>query len=276
METPMTGMPQPGPKELDLDTPSPARIYDYSLGGSHNFKVDREFADRVFRYVPWVPNINRLNRSFLWRVVRYYLDQGITQFLDLGSGIPTVGNVHEVAQQVVPDARVVYVDYEPLAYEYAKLLLKDNPHAAIIHADIRQPETILEHPETRRLLDFDQPLGLLMVGVLLFIAPEDNPAGLVRTYRQRLASGSLLAISHLCDEQAPPQQRQQVAEAVAFYQHATEQLHVRGRQEITSWFEGMQLVDPGLVFLPDWRPETDREDNDPARLLGYGAVARQP
>jgi SAM-dependent methyltransferase len=267
---------QPGPKPLDLDVPSAARIYDYSLGGSHNFKVDRDFAQQVFQHVPWVPNINRLNRSFLWRVVRFYLDQGIRQFLDLGSGIPTVGNVHEVAQQVLPDARVVYVDYEALAFQHASGLLADNPHATIIQADIRDPEAILDHPETQSLLDFDQPLGLLMVGVLLFISPDDHPADLVATYRQRLAPGSLLAISHLCDEHAPPERREQVATAVAAYQRANEQLHVRTHEEITAWFNGMDLVEPGVVFLPDWRPETGDEANDVARPLGYGGVARQP
>ena len=265
-----------GPKDLDLDVPSPARVYDYSLGGSHNFKVDRDFARQVFQYVPWVPNINRLNRSFLHRVVRFYLQQGITQFLDLGSGIPTVGNVHEVAQKVVPHARVVYVDYEPLAVQQASQLLAGNPYATIIQADVRDPDAILDHPDTGALLDFSEPLGLLMVGVLLFIAPEDSPKELVLRYRQRLAPGSLLAISHLCDEHAPPQQREQVAAAVAAYQHASEQLHVRTREEITSWFDGMELVDPGVAFLPDWRPDSDAEAADVARPLGYGAVARQP
>lgn len=265
-----------GPKELDLDRPSPARVYDYSLGGSHNFEVDRRFAEQVFSYVPWVPNINRLNRSFLWRVVRFYLDQGIRQFLDLGSGIPTKGNVHEVAQQQQPDARVVYVDYEPVAYEQAREMLAGNPYATIIQADVRDPQAILDHPDTRQLLDFSQPLGLLMVGVLLFIPDRDRPGDLVRTYRQRLAPGSYLAISHLCDEHAPAQLRAQVAAAVAAYQNASEQLHVRTRQEITGWFDSMEIVDPGVVFLPDWRPESTTEADDIARPLGYGGVARQP
>jgi hypothetical protein len=267
---------QHGPKPLDLDIPSAARVYDYSLGGSHSFKIDRDFAQQVFQFVPWVPNINRLNRSFLWRVVRYYLDQGIRQFLDLGSGIPTVGNVHEVAQQAVPDARVVYVDYEPLAYQHASTLLADNPHATIIHADIRDSDAVLGHPDTRTMLDFSQPIGLLMVGVLLFIGPDDHPADLVTTYRRQLASGSFLAISHLCDEHAPPEQQAQVAAAVEAYKHANEQLYVRTHHEISSWFHGMELIEPGVVFLPDWRPESLAESNDIARPLGYGGVARQP
>lgn len=268
-----------GHRDLDLEVPSPARVYDYTLGGSHNFKVDRDFAQQMLQYVPWVPNINRLNRSFLRRVVRFYLEQGIHQFLDLGSGIPTVGNVHEVAQREVPDARVVYVDYEPLAYYQASAMLADNPNATIIQADIRDPRAILDHPEVHELLDFNQPLGLLMVGVLLFVGPEDNPEELVRAFREPLAPGSYLAISHLCDEQAPLELREQVAAAVAAYQHASEQLHVRTRSEILSWFEGMELIDPGVVFLPDWRPEAGGSADDPdliARPLGYGGVGSKP
>jgi trans-aconitate methyltransferase len=268
--------PRHGPKKLDLEAPSAARAYDYFLGGSHNFKVDRQFAEQVRQLVPWVPNVTRLNRSFLWRVVGFMLDEGIRQFLDLGSGIPTVGNVHEIARQRVPQARVVYVDFEPVAYQHAQALLAHNPHATIIQADIRDPETVLEHPETQALLDFSQPLGLLMVGVLLFIDPDDHPADLVAAYRQRLAPGSLLAISHLADEHAPPEQRQQVATAVAAYKEANEHVYVRTRGEITTWFEGMELVEPGVAFLPDWRPENANEADDVARLLGYGAVARQP
>lgn len=268
--------PEYGPRELDLNAPSAARAYDYFLGGSHNFKVDREFADQVRTLVPWVPNVTRLNRSFLWRAVRFMLDAGIRQFFDLGSGIPTVGNVHEIAQRHTTDARVVYVDYEPVAYQHARELLANNPHATIIQADIRDPDAILNHPETQDLLDFSQPLGLLMVGILLFIGPDDHPANLVATYRQRLAPGSLLAISHLCGEHAPPDQREQVATAVAAYEQANEYVYVRTRDEIATWLRGMDLVEPGIAFLPDWRPESDNEADDVARLLGYGAVARQP
>lgn len=272
----MTTEPQYGPRDLDLETPSAARAYDYFLGGSHNFRADRDFAEQVRSLVPWVPNVARLNRSFLWRVVGCMLDAGIRQFLDLGSGIPTVGNVHEIAQQRVPDARVVYVDYEPVAFQHARALLADNPYAEIIQTDIRAPKAVLDHDQTRRLLDFDQPLGLLMVGVLLFVGPADRPAELVAAYRERLAPGSQLAISHLADEHAPPEQREQVATLVAAYQQAGEQVFARTREEIGSWFDGMELLKPGVTFLPDWRPDSSTEAHDPARLLGYGAVARQP
>lgn len=272
----MTRDPPHGPREFDLEVPSAARVYDYLLGGSHNFKVDRDFADQMVQYVPWVPKINRLNRAFLGRVVRFCVDQGIRQFLDLGSGIPTVGNVHEVAQRTAPETRVVYVDYEQVAYQQARAMLADNPYATIILADVRDPALILDHPETRRLIDFSRPLGLLMVGVLLFIGPQDRPDQLVRAYRARLAPGSYLAISHLCDEQAPPGQREQVRSAVEAYQGASEQLYVRTKAEMLSWFEGMELVEPGVTFMPDWRPETPDDAENEARRLGYGGVARQP
>ena len=268
--------PSYGPRKLDLETPSAARAYDYFLGGSHNFKADRQFADQVRQLAPFVPNVTRLNRSFLWRAVEFMLDVGIRQFLDLGSGIPTVGNVHEIAQQRAPDARVVYVDYEPVAYQHAQALLADNPHATIIQADIREPDTILHHPDTQTMLDFAQPLGLLMVGILLFIRPEDHPADLIAHYRQPLAPDSYLAISHLTDEHAPPHLREQVATAIAAYRQANEYVYARTCDEITSWFHGMDLVEPGITYLPDWRPADTSEANDPARPLGYGAVARQP
>lgn len=264
-----------GPRNLDLDVPSAARAYDYFLGGSHNFKSDRVFAQQVRQSVPWAPNVARLNRSFLNRVVRFYLDQGIRQFLDLGSGIPTVGNVHEIAQQRSPDARVVYVDYEPVAYSHARSLLADNPYATIVQADIRNPAAILNHPDTRELLDFTEPLGLLMVGVLLFISPEDRPDELVRAFREPLAPGSYLAISHIADEAAPPKQRAEVARLIASYELADEHVYLRSREEIASWFEGMQLLEPGVVLLPDWRPDSPDEADDPARLFGYGGVARR-
>jgi trans-aconitate methyltransferase len=265
-----------GLTELDLSVPSAARAYDYFLGGAHNFEVDRAFAEHVCDVAPWLPNVVQLNRSFLQRVVRFTLDQGVRQFLDLGSGIPTVGNVHEIAQERVPDARIVYVDHEPLACSVARSLLADNPYATIIQADIREPSSILHHPRTQELLDFSQPLGLLMVGVLLYLSPDDQPDDLVKTYRQQLAPDSYLAISHIADDHAAPPLREQVVDLVATYQQANDHLHIRTREEITSWFEGMELVEPGVTFLPDWHSDIPYEHSDIARPLGYGGVARQP
>jgi SAM-dependent methyltransferase len=260
---------------IDLERPSVARVYDYFLGGAHNFEADRAFAEQVRAMVPWVPDVAKLNRSFLRRVVGYLLDQGIDQFLDLGSGIPTVGNVHEIAQERAPGARVVYVDYEPVAFKYARTLLAGDPNTAIIQADVRDPSAVLDAPETRELIDFSRPVGLLMVGLLLFIGPQDRPAELVRTYRERLVPGSYLAISHIADEHAPAELREQVATLVAAYAQANEHVYVRERTEIESWFDGMEMVEPGVVFLSDWRPETPEEAQNVARPLGYGGAARQ-
>ncbi|MBW4718814.1 SAM-dependent methyltransferase [Saccharothrix obliqua] len=260
--------------DVDLNVPSAARAYDYFLDGAHNFAVDRAFAQQVLHIAPSVPAVARLNRSFLRRVVKFCLEQGVRQFLDLGSGIPTVGNVHEIAQQIDPGSRVVYVDYEPVAYAHARQLLADNPNATIIHADIRRPTDILDHPDTRRLIDFSEPVALLMVGVLLFISDDDRPSELVAAYRERLAPGSFLAISHIASEEAAPELQDEVARLVSAYAAADEHVYVRTRQEVLDWFDdGVSLVEPGLVFLPDWRPDTPVEADSPARPLGYGGVA---
>lgn len=265
-----------GPRDdVDVNVPSAARAYDYFLGGANSFAVDRAFAHRVLEIAPSVPAVTKLNRSFLRRVVEFCVGRGVRQFLDLGSGIPTVGNVHEIAQQVDLESRVVYVDYEPVAYAYARQLLAGNPFATIIQADIREPERILDHPETRRLLDFSEPVALLMVGVLLFISDDDQPGELVETYRRRLAPGSFVAISHIASEQAGPELQAEVAWLVGAYAAADEHVYVRTHQEILGWFDdGMQLVEPGLVCLPDWRPDNPPpEQPSVARPLGYGGVA---
>src|SRR5439155_21352523 len=161
----MTGLRSWVPDGLDLDRPSAARIYDYLLGGGHNFAHDRELAERFLIAQPYAREIARLNRAFLRRVVLHMIDAGVYQFLDLGSGIPTVGNVHEIAQKAEPDARVVYVDYEDVAVAHSELMLEDNDRATIVQADLTDPPAVLEHPEAQKLLDLNQPVGLLMVGV---------------------------------------------------------------------------------------------------------------
>ncbi|MFD7660688.1 SAM-dependent methyltransferase [Actinosynnema sp. NPDC059797] len=264
-----------GPRDdVDVNVPSAARAYDYFLGGANSFAVDRAFAHRVLEIAPSVPAVTKLNRSFLRRVVEFCVGRGVRQFLDLGSGIPTVGNVHEVAGQVARGCRVVYVDHEPVACAYARQLLAGDPFATIVQADIREPARVLGHPETRRLIDFSEPVALLMVGVLLFLSDEDRPGDLVATYRRRLAPGSLLAISHIADEHAAPGLRAEVARLVDAYAATEDRVHVRTREEVLGWFDGTSLVEPGLVFLPDWRPDSPAERESPARPLGYGGVAR--
>ncbi len=263
-----------GPRGVDLSVPSAARVYDYFLDGGHNFDVDRRFAHDVQKIAPFVPDVARLNRSLLRRVVIHLLDNGVRQFLDLGSGIPTVGNVHEIVDDHIPDGRVVYVDYEPVACSHSAMMLQDHPRAAVIQADLRQPDTILQHDHTRRLLDFTQPVAVLMIGVLLFIGDDDDPASLIGAYRDHLNEGSYLAISHLTDDEASPELRGQVAALVQAYERANEHVYVRSRQQITSWFDGMELVGPGVVLMPDWGPGGAHERGLPARVLGYAGVGR--
>ncbi|WP_406691133.1 SAM-dependent methyltransferase [Saccharopolyspora sp. ID03-671] len=258
---------------LDTTQPSAARAYDYFLGGHSNFAADREFAEQVKAIAPSVPNVTRLNRNFLRRVVQHCLDQGVRQFLDLGSGIPTVGNTHQIAEGA--DARVVYVDNEPVAYHHSRGLLDDRPDATIIRADMRDRELVLDHPETRRLLDLDQPVALLVIGVLLYL-PDPEPAEVIRGYRQHLAPGSLVAVSTLTDEHADPALREEVQRLRSAYADAGEPVYPRDHAEILPWFEGLTLVEPGLVTLPEWRGDDPSEASDVAAPLGYGAVARIP
>ncbi|SFS91007.1 SAM-dependent methyltransferase [Saccharopolyspora flava] len=260
---------------LDTSRPSAARAYDYFLGGHSNFAADREFADQVKAIAPSVPNVARLNRNFLRRAVRYCLDQGIRQFLDLGSGIPTVGNTHQIAADAHADARVVYVDNEPVAFHHSRGLLEEHPDATIIQADMRDREHVLSHPETRRLLDFDEPVALLVIGVLLYL-PDPEPAELIRGYREHLAPGSLLAVSTLTDEPAGTALREEVQRLRAAYAEAGEPVHPRDHADILPWFDGLDLVEPGLVTLPEWRCDDPAEAFDVAAPLGYGAVARVP
>lgn len=256
--------------------PNSARLYDCFLGGGHNTAGDRALAEKIIALAPRWPVGAQLNRSFLRRAVHYMADQGIEQFLDLGSGIPTVGNVHEIAQQQNPRSRVVYVDYESVACNTARTMLANNPRATIIQADLRQPETILNHPDTRDLLDFTQPVGLLIVGVLLFISPKDRPGEIVARYRQQLAPGSYLAISQASDDDLTPDVQAEIDQVLALYEQSSEQLTLRGYDEVASWFAGTELVEPGLVHYPDWRPDQVLTEAQRTSRYGYVGVGRIP
>jgi hypothetical protein len=265
-----------GPRPLDLATPNAARLYDCFLGGAHNTATDRKVAKEFATMAPHWTLGARLNRSFLRHAVQFMSEQGIDQFLDLGSGIPTVGNVHEIAQQANPNSRVVYVDYEPVAYGAAHEMLADNPNATILHADLREPDVVLNHPETRELLDFSRPVGLLIVGVLLFLPASDRPAEIIATYRDRLVPGSFLAISQASHENVTPDVSAEIDRVIATYRSVNEQLTLRGKAEIESWFAGTELVEPGLVPYPDWR--FDDEQLTRAELacrFGYVGVGRR-
>jgi SAM-dependent methyltransferase len=268
------GKPKDNPTQLDLERPSAARIYDYLLGGFHNFEVDRAAAQEITRVLPDMPMYMRTNRAFLRRIVRFLTDQGIDQFLDLGSGIPTVGNVHEIAQQANPSARVVYVDNEPVAVTHSRTILEDNPKATVIQADIRQPDVILSHPETQRLLDFNKPAAVLLLSVLLFVTDE-QAYRVVRSMRNALVSGSFISISHPTDDDTPPDQGEK---AKRLYAAMGTPVRIRSYNEIEKFFEGLELLEPGLVYVPLWRPEgpDDLALKDPELSAYYAGVGRKP
>ncbi|MEB3371234.1 SAM-dependent methyltransferase [Saccharopolyspora mangrovi] len=261
------------PDEVDLDRPNAARVYDYYLGGSHNFAVDRQMGDEAIAMWPELPQIMQANRAFLRRAVHYCVEQGIRQFLDLGSGIPTVGNVHEVAQLAAPGARVVYVDTDPVAVAYSKTLLTDNPDADIVRADAREPDEVLASPEVSALLDLDQPVAVMMVALLHFIGDESKPREVIARYRDAVAPGSYLAISHATAEGRPDLAGDH---ADLYQQRTTTPMTFRSRTEIGAFFDGFELVDPGLVFLPQWRPVSPAEVGDnPERLTALVGVGRR-
>jgi hypothetical protein len=247
------------PTSVDLEKASAARMYDYVLGGNHNFAVDRTLAEELLRVQPEVKRFVIQNRAFMRRAVLFLVEQGIRQFLDLGSGIPTVGNVHEIAQQVDPTARVVYVDNEHVAVAHSQLLLENNPSAAMVHADITKPNLVLNDETTRRVLDFDQPIGLLGITVGHYILPEHDPAGVFAAYRDALAPGSYLALTHLTDDFAEATSE----EIIEKLKKSQNTVMSRNKAEIQSFFGDFELVEPGLVATSQWRPERDAdEDND--------------
>ncbi|HEY8371710.1 MAG TPA: SAM-dependent methyltransferase [Pseudonocardiaceae bacterium] len=261
------------PEGVNVDQPSAARIYDYLLGGAHNFAVDRQLAEQFEKALPGSRDIARVNRAFLRRAVLFMMQNGIDQFLDIGSGIPTVGNVHEIVQEANPEGRVVYVDNEAVAVAHSQLMLEDNEHAAAIQADMLEPESILSAPATKRLLDFDRPLGLLMVGVLHFVPHSVDVQGLLATYRERLAPGSYLAISHFTWDVRP----QEMAEMVEVMKKSTDPIHPRTGDEIRELFTGFDLVEPGVVSPVLWRAQSPGDGGmDPDQVSLYAGVGRKP
>ncbi|MGW5053810.1 SAM-dependent methyltransferase [Actinokineospora sp. NPDC004072] len=259
------------PEGVNTELPSAARVYDYLLGGGHNFPGDRALAEQLVRVVP-ARDMARLNRSFLRRAVLHLVEQGIDQFVDLGSGIPTVGNVHEIAQGANPDARVVYVDYEPVAVAHSELMLAGNRAAAVLQADMRDPEKIFAASRVRELVDLGRPLGLLMVGVVQFIPDADDPWSLVARYRDLLAPGSQLAISAFTWDNAPDG----MAGAVELFRNSQDPIFPRTRDEILRMLVGFDLVEPGLVYTPQWRPERPEDASDADRSNLYAGVAVKP
>lgn len=221
------------------------------LGGKDNYAADREAVDEVVHHLPDTPFMARQNRAFLRRAVRFLAASGIRQFIDIGSGLPTQGNVHEIAHQVAPDAHVVYVDVEPVVLAHGRALLAGTPQVTVIRGDARRPGDILSDPELCRLIDFDRPTAVLMLAVLHFVGDADDPPGIVARLRAALAPGSYLAVSH---STADFDADRRVQNASAVYEKATYQITLRSHAEVTRLFDGFSLVDPGLTTLSLWRP----------------------
>jgi hypothetical protein len=270
----------PVPPGVDPTKPSPARLYDYYLGGSNNFAADRALAERIRQVVPELSDAAWANRGFHQRAARWLAaEQGIRQFIDIGSGLPTQGNTHEVVQAVIPDARVVYVDNDPMVIAHARDLLRQVPGTETIMADIRDPAGVLEHPALRELVDFSEPVGLLLTLVLHFVADGSDPWGLVGRYVRAVAPGSYLVISHGTADQKPPRA---VTAAVDEYEHATEQIHLRSRAQVERFFKGLELVpaylgaEPRIAFIGEWGAEDPELADSEGSRWGYCGVARCP
>jgi hypothetical protein len=264
--------PNWAPASIDLERPNAARIYDYLLGGAANFATDREFAEQLLAMMPEARPAARMNRAFLHRAVRFCVDAGIRQFLDIGSGIPTAGNVHEIAQGMDPACRVVYVDSEAVAMTHSELMLRGNENAAALRADLTEPDAILGSAQVRRLIDFDEPVALLLVSVLHFVPDEARPFEAVARYVDRLASGSYLVLSHGVEIE-----KERADQVGKLYAKSPTPGVRRHREDVERFFAGLELIEPGLVWTPLWRPETpEGVGEEPEFAVIVAGVGRKP
>jgi O-methyltransferase involved in polyketide biosynthesis len=268
--------PEWAPASIDLDQPSSARVWDYFLGGSHNFEVDRRVAEQAIAFKPDMPELARQVRMFLHRAVRTAAAAGIDQYIDIGAGVPTMGPVHETAREAVPGARVVYVDHDPVAVAHGRAMLADDPDAAFIQADARSPRAILDHPELRALIDFDRPVAVLLCGLLHFVADADDPAALVATLGEAMAPGSYLIVQHASHD---GQAGDIIKMLQMWNERSPEPMYWRTHAEIEALFTGFTLLEPGVVPLPLWRPEPEERERaaqNPERYASYAAVGIKP
>jgi S-adenosyl methyltransferase len=260
--------------EFDASRPHVARVYDYLLGGKDNFAADRAVGDQIIASLPAVQIGVRAQRDLLGRVVRYLVGEvGLRQLLDIGSGLPTAENVHQIAQSVAPQTRVVYLDNDPVVLSHARALLADNTVTFAAEGDLSDPAGILANPDVRKNLDWDQPIGLLLCGILHYILDEENPADLVAALYGALPSGSYVFIHHLLASDDPAS-----ATLQAEMQKGLGRTQFRTFAEIKVLFGDLELVEPGLVLVPDWRPypATPRVRQHPVLRLAAAGVARKP
>lgn len=263
-----TTRPDWAPHSLDLERPNAARVYDYYLGGAHNFAVDRRMADEAIADWPDLPLIMRANRGFLRRAVRFLVRSGVRQFLDLGSGIPTAGNVHDIALAEDPACRVVYVDHDPITVAHSRAMLGDDPRVRITEADLREPEVVWSRPEVTGTLDRSEPVALLMVAVLHFVPDSDDPAGIIAAYRDAMAPGSYLVVCHATTDGQPAR----AATHRTFYARTPTPMTMRSHAEVARLLAGFELVEPGLVYMAQWRPDQAETPDNPERFPGYAGI----
>jgi hypothetical protein len=273
------------PRGVDTTVPSVARVYDYLLGGKDNFAVDRQVAELILEISPDAPATGRANREFLQRVVRYLVGEaGVRQFIDLGSGLPTQGNVHQIAQEVAPAARVVYVDNDPIVLTHGRALLAEDGITTIVQGDIREPKALLNHAEVRQLIDFNQPVGLLLFAILHHLKDHEDPRGIAARLLAELPAGSYIAISHFHNPGAAlPAVAEQVAAGEKLFNERLGTGRWRTRKEILAYFGGLEPIEPGLVPLLQWRPSPDAAPHvdtaaelAPLHYAFLGGVARKP
>ena len=268
------GDPGLPPQEFNTGVAHPARVYNYWLGGKVNYAPDRELGDAIIAVLPSTRAAVRANRAFLGRAVRYLArEAGVRQFLDIGTGIPTAGNTHEVAQSVAPESRVLYVDNDPIVLAHARALMTGHPAGAtaFIQADLREPRRILADPELRATLDLGRPVALMLIAVLHFLTDQEAPLGIVAELIDALPSGSYLTISHLTADVDP----EEAAAGQAAGQRSGVTYVPRSRAEVAEFFTGLDLVDPGVLPLPAWRPDGNPPEN-PADARIYAAMGRKP
>ena len=260
---------------IDASVPNAARVYDFFLGGKDNFGSDRKLAQKILAVLPDTADVCRANREFLQRSVRYLAGQaGIHQFLDVGTGLPTMGSVHEIAQETAPGARVAYVDYDPVVLSHAKALLATGQDVIVTEGDLRLPGNILADARVRQCIDFSQPVAVLLVAVLHFVTDAGRPYAAVRTLVDALAPGSYLVLTH----STPDEVAADVTHAMkAIYARASAPAAPRAFADVARFFDGLELIEPGLVNVTRWRPDAPPGQPSPApkRSLIYGGVARK-
>jgi hypothetical protein len=261
------------PDGVDVTVPNAARMYDYALGGSHNLAVDRETADRIEQLIPGAKLNAHANRAFVRRVVRLLSGQGIRQFLDIGAGIPTMGNVHEIAQSEAPDARVLYVDIDPVAIAHSKKILADVTHVRVVQANLIRPAEILHHPDVLDLLDFTQPVAILLNAVLHFVPDDADPDAILAQLREAIVRGSYITVTHgIPMQDAESQERQDSLSDM--YRRTPTALHFRSPERIRELLAGWDIVDPGIVSIVGWRPEPDEPQKSVMGMVA--AVGHKP